>query len=264
MTEMNVTAVSLSTCMTANTAMPLYQYDYGQLLRIDGIELPFAYQVHFSTSETGGTSVTQVGNADGVQIPDNMLATGKTIYAFIYLHEGETDGETEYKITIPVIKRPAITDEVPTPAQQSAIDQAIEALNAGVDAAEGFADAAEESAQAAANSATAASGSASEAAQSAASAEASATAAQASASEAATSAQQADDFSTSAGLSAIHAEESAASALESADRAEQAAANAGYMFFHIDENGDLIYERTSNTQVNFYLSDGDLFVEAIA
>lgn len=50
----------------------------------------------------------------------------------------------------------------------------------------------------------------------------------------------------------------------SAELAEQASANAGYMFFHIDENGHLIYERTSNTQVDFYLSNGHLYVEAIA
>lgn len=49
-----------------------------------------------------------------------------------------------------------------------------------------------------------------------------------------------------------------------ADRAEQAAATAGYMFFSIDENGHLIYQRTSNTQVDFYLEDGHLYVEAIA
>ena len=48
----------------------------------------------------------------------------------------------------------------------------------------------------------------------------------------------------------------------SADRAEQAAKDAGYMFFYIDENGDLIYQRTSNVQVDFYLNDGDLYVRA--
>lgn len=45
-----------------------------------------------------------------------------------------------------------------------------------------------------------------------------------------------------------------------AERAEQAASTAGYMYFYIDENGDLIYQRTANVDVNFYLSDGDLYV----
>ena len=53
-------------------------------------------------------------------------------------------------------------------------------------------------------------------------------------------------------------------ALDAADRAEQAAAQSGYMYFHIDEYGHLIYSRTSNTEVDFYLENGHLFVEAIA
>jgi hypothetical protein len=60
---------------------------------------------------------------------------------------------------------------------------------------------------------------------------------------------------------AVDAQEAAEAAQ---DAAEQAAVNAGYMFFHIDENGHLIYERTSNTQVDFFLSNGHLYVEAIA
>lgn len=49
-----------------------------------------------------------------------------------------------------------------------------------------------------------------------------------------------------------------------ADRAEQAAATAGYMFFYVNEDGHLIYQRTSNTQVDFYIENGHLYVEAIA
>lgn len=60
------------------------------------------------------------------------------------------------------------------------------------------------------------------------------------------------------------ASQAATNALNSADRAEQAAQNAGYMFFDIDENGDLIYERTTNVDVDFVIEDGDLYVEAIA
>lgn len=49
---------------------------------------------------------------------------------------------------------------------------------------------------------------------------------------------------------------------DAADRAEQAAAQAGYMFVEIDENGHLILTRTENTNVDFYLSNGHLYVEA--
>ena len=33
-----------------------------------------------------------------------------------------------------------------------------------------------------------------------------------------------------------------------------------YMFFYIDDNGDLIYQRTLNAEVDFYLQDGSLYV----
>lgn len=51
---------------------------------------------------------------------------------------------------------------------------------------------------------------------------------------------------------------------DAAERAEQSAAVAGYMFFYIDEDGHLIYQHTTNTEVDFYLEDGHLYVEAIA
>lgn len=259
-----ITAVLTEGCVTTSATAPAYQYDYGQILQITGIDLPTAYQVHFSNNRNSGDSITMIGNADGVAIPDELLATGSDVYAFLFLQTGATDGETEYRITIPVHPRPAITDYEPTPTQQGAIDQLISALNDAVETADGFASDAELSAQDAANSATAAQQSEANASQSAISAAASATAAETSANEAETSATRAGDFSTSASLSAVHARDSAASALQSAERAEQAASTAGYMFFYIDSNGDLIYQRTSNTQVDFYLSDGDLIVRANA
>lgn len=124
-----------TTCGTT----PLYQYDYGQILKIHGVELPDAYEVHFSNTQNGNATVS-IGNADGVEIPDIYLQSGDPIYAWIYLHTGEDDGETKYLITIPVITRAAITGETPTPVQQDAITQAIAALNNGVQRAEAAAD----------------------------------------------------------------------------------------------------------------------------
>ena len=88
----------------------------------------------------------------------------------------------------------------------------------------------------------------------------SATGAAASAASAAESATTATTKATQASNSATAAAQSAASASTSADRAEQAAATQGYMYFYIDSNGDLIYQRTDNVDVTFYLSDGDLYV----
>lgn len=114
----------------------LYQYDYGQVLRFLGICLPDVYEVHFSNADGGGTAYTVLGNADGVMIPDALLATGNTVHAWIFLHDAQTDGETEYKVEIPVIRRPKVTDAEPTPVQQDVITQAIAALNAGVETVE--------------------------------------------------------------------------------------------------------------------------------
>lgn len=117
----------------------IYQYDYGMILKPVGLDLPSTYEVHFGTSATSPT-VTQLGNADGILIPDTMLETGSSIYAYIFLHSGEDDGETVYSIVIPVTARGAITDEQPKPAEQSVITQAIAALNAGVETVEQIAE----------------------------------------------------------------------------------------------------------------------------
>lgn len=114
----------------------LYQWDYGQVLHFEGLDLPSAYIVHFSNVGVGGTAKTMVGNADGVDIPDEYLTTGQTVYAWVYLHAGEDDGETVYSVIIPVTQRPQPTEDEPTPVQQGVIDQAIAALNAGVQAAQ--------------------------------------------------------------------------------------------------------------------------------
>ena len=123
----------------------LYQWDYGQVLQFEGLDLPAAYTVHFSNQGIQGTAKTQVGNADGVSIPDEYLTTGLTVYAWVYLHAGEDDGETEYAVIIPVTARPKSTEDEPTPVQQGVVDQAIAALNAGVqdvqEAVEGVQDA---------------------------------------------------------------------------------------------------------------------------
>ena len=113
---------------------PLYQYDYGQILQIEGAELPAAYEVHFSTT-LHGEAVIQIGNSSGVLIPDMFLQTDYTLYAWLYLHTGDDDGETEFAITIPVNYRAAPENIEPTPVQQNAIDQAITACNTAAAAA---------------------------------------------------------------------------------------------------------------------------------
>lgn len=92
----------------------LDQYDYGQVLRIQGLKLPKTVEVHFSTQETGGTSITRVGvTKDGVTdvlIPDSVLENGDTtqnysIFAFVYVTDA-TSGKTEYRAKLEVKARP--------------------------------------------------------------------------------------------------------------------------------------------------------------
>ena len=39
----------------------LWQYDYGQILRIQGLNLPKAVEIHFSLTESSGDSLTLFG-----------------------------------------------------------------------------------------------------------------------------------------------------------------------------------------------------------
>lgn len=107
------TAVFEPGSTTANV-YGLWQWGYGQILRIQGLHLPSMVEIHFSLQETGGVAPMRVGvTKDGVTdviIPDSMLENdGATrnynMFAFIYLTDG-TSGQTEYKIKLQVKSRP--------------------------------------------------------------------------------------------------------------------------------------------------------------
>lgn len=114
---------------------PIYRYDYGMVLKPVGIKLPDAYEVHFSNYEFTNKAKRWIGDENGCIIPDEYLESGD-VWAFIFLHTGENDGETEFKIHIPVIARPKAEDTAPTPVQQDVITQTIAALNVAVSKAE--------------------------------------------------------------------------------------------------------------------------------
>ena len=130
---MDVTKIIKATAVRGrtSTAASVIKEDHGLYLLIGGIDLPEVYEVDFSNEEHAGTSVTMIGNADGVLIPNQFIKSGKDIFAFYY-HVGEDFGRTVYKFRIPNKPRPDRTDEEPTPEEQSLIDQAISALNTAV------------------------------------------------------------------------------------------------------------------------------------
>ena len=109
-----------------------YMYARGQILKVEGLELPSVYRVNFSNSPTGD-SKTQIGTADGVIIPDVYFVSGKPIYTYIMLTSGE-DREIKYDITIPILQATEPEDDTPTSEQSSIIDQAINALSAATTA----------------------------------------------------------------------------------------------------------------------------------
>ena len=137
-----LTAAIGSGCQRATAIPSAVQWDRGQILQVTGVELPFAYNVEFCC-QGDTTTVTMIGDASGVEIPNSLLERGLPIIAYIVLHEGEDDRETEYWITVNVKARPQPTNVSPDPGQQDAIDQLIAELDAGVQAAEDAAEAAE-------------------------------------------------------------------------------------------------------------------------
>lgn len=228
--------------------------DYG-IMFLPELDLPESYQIDFAVKLTSGQALTVIGDAAGARIPDELIDTGKDVYAFLYW-VGEGFGKTTHIFRIENKKRANRGTPVPDPEQQSVIDQTIAALNTAVENT------------AADVVSTAANADRAEAARAGAeSAEETAVSAAAQAATSAESAYQSQSTATTkaaeAETSATAAAGSASEAATSADRAEQAAAQSGYMFFYIDENGDLIYERTRNVNVDFSLIDGDLYVEAI-
>ena len=254
MSELNIITANLAHGKQFVTASR-YMEDYGQVLKIEGIDLPSVYQVDFSNSLLRGTSKTMLGNADGVAIPDEYISTGRDVYAFLYL-TGDMWGRTIATIRIPNKTRPKRTDEIPTPTEQSVIDQTIAALNRAVEKTSADVEATTANAESAAQSASDALaaeqrtlGYAEAAARS-----------QGSAQESAQSAARSAETATA---KAGEAAQSASDASRDADRAEQAAAQSGYLWFYI-ENGKLYMDRTSNTKVNFFMRDGKLYVEEIA
>ena len=82
----------------------LYQYDYGQVL-ILGEGFPEINEFHFSNKGSEKT-IVQFGTNSGVRIPDETLNEGTDIEVFLYSHVMQCDGESVYRIIIPVIKRP--------------------------------------------------------------------------------------------------------------------------------------------------------------
>lgn len=141
-------------------ATGLWQWDYGQRLRIEGLKLPTAIEIHFALTEQSGDAIPRVGTTKDsvteVVIPDSLLenqAAGATyeIYAWIYLAD-KTSGETIKRISMQVKCRPK-PEGFDAPEDAELFREAIAQVNASADRAEAAregAEAAQEAAEAAA------------------------------------------------------------------------------------------------------------------
>lgn len=123
----------------------IWQYDYGQKLRITGKNFPKTVEIQFSLHEKSGSVITRIGTTtDGVtevKIPDELLkneghSQDYSIYAYIYLTD-ETSGNTEYQIILHVKSRtkPENPSEEPLP-EPNIFHETVVAVNASAERAE--------------------------------------------------------------------------------------------------------------------------------
>ena len=121
----------------------LWQYDYGQILRVQGLDLPTAAEIHFSLQEKGGETITRIGmskdGATDVVIPDSLLENNNSdmdykIFVFVYLTDERT-GHTEYKIAISVKSRPK-PQPFDKPEDAELFREAIKEVNASAETAQ--------------------------------------------------------------------------------------------------------------------------------
>ena len=206
----NIITANFSGGGTSATTAPLWQWDYGQALCITGIDLPAAFEVHFSTNRTGGVSTVAVGADGQVTIPNVLLTIGKNLNAWIYLSDSKGEGETEYSILIPVKARPM--PETYDAEVSGEFDDVVRQVSE-------YAETAQTAADNAGASASAAAASASEAAASASAAETAKTAAE-------TAQGKAEDAQAAAKTAAQTATEKAQQTAQDAAQAAQSKADA--------------------------------------
>lgn len=115
------------------TTSPLYQWDYGQVLKITGLGTLQVVQVHFCNRSCVET-IVRLGSSidDGLEvaIPDSLLEDEWDINAFIYVF-GENCAQTIKHVQIPVIKRKKPEDYIDPipPSAQTELEQMIAHVN---------------------------------------------------------------------------------------------------------------------------------------
>lgn len=130
----NIITVIFSPGMTSIRApSDIWQWDYGQILQIQGLELPQTVEVHFA-NEYDAMAITRVGiTEDGVtsvSVPDSILETEGTFFMYVFLADEES-GNTEYRAALNVKARPKPEpfDPPVDPEKENLLREAIELIN---------------------------------------------------------------------------------------------------------------------------------------
>lgn len=109
------------------TVEPIYQWDYGRKLRISGLDLPLAVQVHFCDKSCDKAIIHIAYKHDDyweVPIPNALLQNSYGIQAYIYLTD-EASGKTTKTIHIPITARTKPADFIsePDPTAEEKINE---------------------------------------------------------------------------------------------------------------------------------------------
>lgn len=93
----------------------VWQYDYGQILRIEGLDLPEYVEIHYSLND--GKAIPRIGiTKNGITeapVPDQILKDVGLVKAYVFISD-ESSGSTEYIVTFDVKERPAVDGNVET------------------------------------------------------------------------------------------------------------------------------------------------------
>ena len=132
-------------CKEAVACPQSWQWDTGQLLRIQGLPIESGTQVHFNVDGTSYTAIA--GVIDGVAyayIPDVVFQDAGSVPVYIYLSEDDSTAETLYSGIMTIKARPQPADySTPTEVEATLFQAAIDAVRESAEGAEDAANLAE-------------------------------------------------------------------------------------------------------------------------
>lgn len=119
-------------------APALWRYDREQYIEISGLDLPASYMAEMSNAPTGDAEQYLQTSAT-IHVPSKFLTSTDPVYIWLTFvdEEGRT---TRREIICPVTNRGEPIDAVPTPEEQTAIEEAVAQLTAKLEEVEELAD----------------------------------------------------------------------------------------------------------------------------